>query len=508
MTIRPTRSLAILLAVLIVFSTVSLLDNRLKTYSRNRFSIITAPSHYASPPPPDIVEFWAQFAHLLDNSKPNVNPIQLTHSLEGQLVEGSEEANGERKPFQQSIGISPQDVKALSASHLKLTTDTRFEHANEHAAKLYRGTGIVTVAGGPYFPPVLIAIEMLRKQTNSTLPVHVFLQNKKEYEPYICEEVLPTLNAQCFVIEDYLRKSNPFEVQSYQLKIMAILFSRFENVLFLDSDCMALRDPRELFSSEPYLSTGFLSWSDYWIATEDPVFYNIAGLPKMPSGMPTRSSETGQLMVNKRKHLTTLLLAAYYNVFGPDFYYPLMSQGAMGEGDKETFLAGAAVLGNPYYRIKENCGTIGYHDPQGNFHGGAIVQYHAGDDWILAHGNASQKATTQHNKPRPFFLHANYPKMNVAFLLDENHIFLEGTEQRIRIWGDQKSIVEMFGYDIEKTVWDLLRHQACEMGDKMGALRGRWQICKRANEHYKEIFDSNTAFVPIGGKAKEGKKGA
>ena len=409
-------------------------------------------------------------------------------------MEGGEAANGDRKPFQKHLGLPGHFVKSLAQSHLKLITHTAFDQANERSSEIFKGTGIVTVAGGPYFGPALLSIRMLRK-TNTTLPVQVFLPSQADYEPEICEGVLPALNAECFVIEDHLHKSNPFPVNNYLLKVLAILLSPFEKVLFLDSDCFPLRDPMEIFASEPFNSTGFISWPDYWIATEDPVFYQIAGLAKFPKGVPARASETGQLMVDKTKHLSSLLLAAYYNIFGPEVYYPIISQGAIGGGDKETFLAGAVVLGKPFYRTKEHVGTVGYIDPNSEFHGGAMIQYHPADEWILQHGNHTQKEKA-YKKPRPFFLHANVPKMHVARLLDDKNIFLEGTEQRIRLWGDKNSMIAMFGVDLEKVVWDEMRHLACELDSVLEDFKGRFKICARANEHYRKVFDGKAVDVP------------
>ena len=423
-----------------------------------------------------------------------IPPIELEQNLDGVDLQGGDSANGDRKPFQKSIGLPHDVVHSLSQSHLRLITHPDFDEANEKAGDIYKGTGVVTVAGGPYFPPALLSIRMLRK-TNSTLPVQVFLQSQSEYERAICEEVLPALNAECFVIEDYLRKSDPFQVTPYQLKILAILFSSFEKVLFLDSDCFPLRDPKELFTAEPFHSTGLLSWPDYWIATEDPVFYEIAGLPKFPKGVPARSSETGQLMFDKSKHLSSLLLAAYYNIYGPEIYYPILSQGSLGAGDKETYLAAAVVLQKKFYRTKEPVGTIGYHDPNGDFHGGAMVQYSPADEWMAQHGNHTEKEKTP-KKPRPFFLHANVPKMNVARLLDDKDIFLFDTQQRIRLWGDKNSNIAMFGYDIERVVWDEMRQMACDVDARPEDIRGKWKICDRANQHYRELFDSKASNVP------------
>ncbi len=502
MPVRPTRSIVVLFAVISLFFTGSILESRLKTYSRNRFSIITAPIHSASPASVQIVESWAQFAELFDEARPKIQPIPKNHDLSGIDPGGSDKANGDRKPFPKAIGISRPDVQSLAQSHLKLVTHTHFETANERSSELYSGTGIVTVAGGPYFAPAILSIRMLRKTTNSTLPIQVFLQNKSEYEPEICEEVLPSLNAECFIVEDFLRPGNPFHVSAYQLKILAILFSSFEKVLFLDSDCMALRDPTELFASEPFHTTGLLSWPDYWIATEDAVFYEIAGLAKYPEGIPARSSETGQLMVDKSKHLSSLLLAAYYNIFGPEIYYTILSQGAQGEGDKETFLAGAIVLGNTFYRVAEHVGTVGYHSPDGAFHGGGMVQYSAADEWAIQHGNLSEKANFG-TKPRAFFLHANVPKMSVGHLLDTDAIFLQGTEQRIRLWGSPESTTELFGYDVERVAWDEMRHIACELDTTLADFSGRWKLCERANNHYRELFDPQAVNVMTSGEKRE-----
>ena len=50
-------------------------------------------------------------------------------------------------------------------------------------------------------------------KTNPTLPVLVILRNNVEYENKMCQEVLAQLNAECFVIQDHLRKSSPVKVE-------------------------------------------------------------------------------------------------------------------------------------------------------------------------------------------------------------------------------------------------------------------------------------------------------
>ncbi|KAH0050165.1 nucleotide-diphospho-sugar transferase, partial [Aureobasidium melanogenum] len=204
---------------------------------------------------------------------------------------------------------------------------------------------------------------MLRR-SGSDLPVQVFVADESEYEDKLCQDYLPKLGAECLILSDFIQG---FEVTHYQLKSLAMLLSSFEHVLYLDSDSIPLLRPEtELFAAEPYTSTGLVIWPDFWISTESPSFYDVAEIGTMPPNLPKSSSEAGQLLINKRKHLKTLLLANYYNIYGPDFYYPLLSQGALGQGDKETFMAAAMVLNSSYYRVKTGVESVerntGYED--------------------------------------------------------------------------------------------------------------------------------------------------
>lgn len=535
---RPVRFLTTLIAIVGCFTTLSILESRLQSYSGGRFSLITAPVPFATPPPPKIVDFWTHFQIIYDWAQPIVQPIRKDTSFDGSNLQELGKAKGDRKPFPKSIGIPQPDVEKLAQGHLRLITHPHVESANERAPDLFNGTGIVTVAGGAHFASTILSIRMLRRTTNSTLPVEVFLRNKAEFEREVCEEVLPSLNAKCFVVEDFLRPSNYLHVSAQQLPILAVLSSSFEKVLFLDSGCMVLRDPMELFNSVPFKTTGLLSWPDYFVATEDPVFYRIAGLPNIPSGVPARASEIGQFMVDKSKHVPSLLLAAYYNIFGPGIYYPILSQGAQGEGNKETLLAAAVVLKKKFYSVAERVGTVGYQAPNGPFHGTAMVQYSAADEWAILHrkvprnvigkvmntitgklrGNVTgilagnltgnftgnltaslptnltanftkplTEAEIEELRPKPcaFFLHPNNPEMSVGYVLDTNAIFLPGMQQRIRLWGPRENMIKMFGYDVEKVAWDEMRHIACDLDSTLEDFKKRLNLCKRANQHYK-----------------------
>ena len=81
-------------------------------------------------------------------------------------------------------------------------------------------------------------------------------------------------------------------------------------------------------------------------------------------------------MIRKSDHLGTILLSLYYNVNGPSWYYPIFSQKASGEGDKETFIAAANFYDLPFYQVKSVTAVDGYHQPHDKgFRGVAMLQH-------------------------------------------------------------------------------------------------------------------------------------
>lgn len=105
-------------------------------------------------------------------------------------------------------------------------------------------------------------------------------------------------------------------------------------------------------------------------------FHDFAGT------IPDPTTESGQMVIDKVRHFQTLLLALYYNVYGPDWYYALFSQGTAGEGDKETFASAAHVLELPYYQVRTKLSFDGYSDPKdGGFRGVALYQHDCTQDY-------------------------------------------------------------------------------------------------------------------------------
>ncbi|CCE63438.1 hypothetical protein TPHA_0E03480 [Tetrapisispora phaffii CBS 4417] len=273
--------------------------------------------------------------------------------------------------------------------------------------------GIVIVGGGKFSIISINTIKAIRER-GSTLPIEVIIPRSSVPEEEYCNRFLPSFNAKCVYLDDTL--PNEFKerltLKKYQYKSFALLVSSFKNVLYIDADNIPLVNLDNIFDSKAYKDNGLITWPDIWRRVTAPAYYKIANinynldnrvrymaddvtptsyydnivnpgnnykLRRTPfhdfeGTLPDLTSESGQLMVNKETHFRTLLLAFYYNYYGPRWYYTIFSQGTSGEGDKETFLAAAHALGEPYYQVKSTIEFDGYFDHKDGFQGIGLYQ--------------------------------------------------------------------------------------------------------------------------------------
>lgn len=448
----------------------------------------------------DTGAFWVKWSRIIYDTRPTTSKIILSGRAQAQKPPKGETT---RTSYRDHVRQSMEELEPLQQLHKKFVDklDEELGDGLEHLPQrrwkgldIFKGRGIVMVGGGEYFGPAIITLHMLRR-TGNKLPVEVFVPDDKEYEKEICDVYLKKLDATCVVLSHILDKSAiktgqgddaVMKITHYQLKSLALLLSSFSDALLLDSDSIPLSDPSDtIFDTEPYQSKGMIIWPDFWRATESPKFWTIAGRSSFPSDLPMTSSETGQLAVNKATHLAPLLLATYYNIFGPDHYYPLLSQGALGQGDKETFLAAAATLNATYYRVKTNPDKLGRNDGLTD-RGTAMVQHSAADDY--RHHSSSSSSPPSHNSIRAMFLHSNTPKMNAGHLVDEGDLVGVDGETRLRLLGSKEAAVKQFGFDLERSIWDLLVQTGCELQDVIAEWKSRESLCERLEEHHQQVF--------------------
>ncbi|EAW10810.1 alpha-mannosyltransferase [Aspergillus clavatus NRRL 1] len=428
-------------------------------------------------------EFWREFYPLLTAAAPNCDaPTRIAKA----------EAEGfDPKSTKQPINLlrMPEgDVMKMKNAH-----GTFLRSIERDAPRLhYRpGTrGLVSTAGGAYLPVLVTSLRMLRR-TGSDLPMEVFLADWTEYDGYTCQVVLPSLNAECVVLSEILDAApgSRNKVEKYQYKPLAILFSSFEEILFLDADAFPLQKPDLIFNSNLFKSKGLITFPDFWITTASPFFYQITS-QQQPAPNVRQSTESGEVFFSKSIHLRTLLLVIYYNFWGPTHYYPLLSQGAPGEGDKETFLAAAAVFNAPFYQVSEPIRALGRHKEDG-FSGSTMVQYNPVEDHELTSHGVWRIRGHKAPSPKPFIVHANFPKFNPATIFHDNGPAVKGDGSYTRAWLAPEDLVQSFGTNVEQQFWTEIRWTACALEGRTVSWMDKKGICARADEYYKKIFGSD-----------------
>lgn len=447
------------------------------------------------------------FNHIFE-AKPKVN--ELNSYLDQKFQSERYDLKTEGNMFSESylnkfLQISANDLVSMKQSHKYIIDNL----PNDYPKNLYNGNGIVYVGGGQFNWLTLLSIRNLR-QLGSKLPVEVLIPKLDEFELELCGNIFPKLNAKCIYMPYVLPKSiyEKFKFKGYQYKVLAILLSSFQNVLLLDSDNIPVKNPDNLFVSNPFISKGLIVWPDFWKRSTSPAYYSIAGLnpskseflPKyseaegkyLPQDLPKSldldhiplherkftipdpTSESGQLMISKKSHMKPLLLSLYYNIYGPNHYYPLFLQGASGEGDKETFLAATIVTNNQFYQVGQFLNAFGHFDSKNEFVGTGMGQFDPVQDYL--------HSTKDGDPPEIMFVHANFPKLNPWGLkLDKKIVDENGN--RVRIYGT--GMAKRVGFDFELVQWQNSKYLLCDLNIKLATFEhvNHKDMCEELSTH-------------------------
>lgn len=473
-------------------------------------------------------KFYAEVLKDIVEAKPDCAPLEdyKNGRCNAERFETSDEKPMySEKYLSQFLQLNKTQLDAMMKSHKYILGKL----PNEAPKGLYEGDGIVYVGGGKFNWLSLLSVRALRAQ-GCQLPVEILVPTLEEYELELCSRIFPAMNAKCIYLPTALFGNNQEMAKSltfkgYQYKSLAILLSSFENVLLMDSDNVPAYSPEHLFKSEPFTKTGLVVWPDFWQRSTSPDYYKIAGsevsktelLDKYSErfggyleqeavepldwlncpyhervgAIPNPSSESGQLMISKKSHMKAILLAFYYNLYGPGFYYPLFSQGAQGEGDKETFLAATIVTKGKYYQVGKFLAALG-NVRNNEFNGNAMGQYDPAEDleWnrqkkklLKSMGKKeAEEAIKKLKPPKIIFVHANTPKLD-PWELKNGHdtVDEEGNRYRLYGWGMRSST----GTDFELNTWNHMKVLLCDMNLNLDHFKdiNRKQLCHEINEH-------------------------
>lgn len=196
----------------------------------------------------------------------------------------------------------------------------------------YAGRGIVVGAGGvKFFGCAWVCVSMLR-WLGCKLPVEFWYLGRGEMDPQMADLAkrldVTVVDARAVAASLPIP---PRILNGWELKPFSVLHSRFEEVMYLDADCIPVQNPEKLFESAEYLETGAIFWPD--LAPNDGRKEWIPPVVWERCGMTPRNYvdfESGQVVVDKRRCWDAMLLTQWMNEHS-DYWYKMVF------GDKTTW---------------------------------------------------------------------------------------------------------------------------------------------------------------------------
>ena len=278
--------------------------------------------------------------------------------------------------------------------------------------------GIVMAAGGSYLEPAFVSLYILRQREHAAsdqppggavsgpvLPVEVWssrlidglmapgLRKKLESLPDVTVHYLEDAVGADTVAKLLLRDQPSWSISGppagstlsqrdasgnhrrpYVLKVLALLACSFGEALLLDGDNIPIADLTPLFNSVEFRQTGAIFWPDFWraderfsigsnptraLATDASALRLIFGGYQEEANLAT--VESGQLLVDKQKGWTALLLSLYIMLRADHYAKPMREVYNVGaDGDRQVFPLAWKALHRTYHLIETAPASAGY----------------------------------------------------------------------------------------------------------------------------------------------------
>ena len=327
-------------------------------------------------------------------------------------------------------------ISSVEISEMKEMQTSLLDNLSRLPIPLLSGAGIVMMGSKKTLRIALHSLRMLRRRGTDSLPVEFWVRDKSESHDYFWQEVWE-LGVRCHVLTDYIGDR---QINGSQLISFVILFSSFEQVLFLDASTFPVRSIDDIFEKSNLTSSGVVVWRDpdrpdHYTAPVSLCLSQITGL----SQRSLQTCDTAQILWNKRTHLTSLALACYYNYYGPTYFYPVMSQSSKQyEKIKQIFNLACKVTNQAYTVVDTKTFRHGYDDDEGSH--GYVIQGDYRDD------------------PHGLFIHASPPDMETWSSPNDNFVYDQLKNERSFRGDEAEGIV---GCDLEKLEVDDLIYVEC-----------------------------------------------
>ncbi|RLN10382.1 hypothetical protein BBJ28_00024662 [Nothophytophthora sp. Chile5] len=262
-----------------------------------------------------------------------------------------------------------------------------FTLPNVAAERQEPSQGIVMVVYPKMVPSAYASIRAIREVLHCRLPIELWFRPKEMHNApgsLLALEQLATAT-QAIGITSF-HEIEDVKVTGFGTKVHAIYHSFFERVLFLDADNVPVRDPSFLFESQEFLETGAVFWPDFWHPKH--TIFNIHGQSLLWELLDQPfvnmfEQESGQLLVDRRRHAAPLELVSFYTFHRPNHLDTLK----LAHGDKDLFRLAWLKLQTPFHMIETPPAVAGKVF-NGSFCGVTMVQHDAQGEMLFLHRNS------------------------------------------------------------------------------------------------------------------------
>lgn len=237
-----------------------------------------------------IRETWTQLQQLFDSHSPEYTPVEAPTSVKPSLS-----AN---QVLRMPLPSTVPEATILRSIHADLVAHL----PDQPPPNLYKGRGIVTMGGDGEDEYAATSLGMLRL-LGSRLPVELWYMDKSSTKPGWCKQ-LAGEGIACRFLADHVKNATGIFPYQDQGIAAALLFSAFEDILYLDANTIPVQWPDDIFDSEPYRDTGVVTWPDFWPSAQSPWVDYIIGVnaDPVPKFVDYSTIDAAQFMFNKTRH--------------------------------------------------------------------------------------------------------------------------------------------------------------------------------------------------------------
>ncbi|KAF9932000.1 hypothetical protein BGZ67_004927 [Mortierella alpina] len=230
-----------------------------------------------------------------------------------------------------------------------------------------RSRGIVMCVGNKHWTYARTTVKVLREVLRSSLPIEIYyageqdlsLENREWFEQL---EGVSVIDISTKLDQDMLQISGPV------IKPFAMLVSRFEEVILIDSDAYFLQDPAVLFEDGGYKEVGTVFFygrtvprraagvnKRAWLYSYLPTVSNHPSKTRWFRSKGDQNQDSGVVVLNKRIHFLGLLAICKMNNVQERNQVTYRTTW----GEKESFWIGMEMIQERYSFVRFGGGIIG-----------------------------------------------------------------------------------------------------------------------------------------------------